>query len=346
MGNEVNMKDLCSKALEAVADSSSPLILIKDAIEEANKEAERRKVDPAASFFQWGDPLSMPGINDDVVGPAPYKGWRIVQSRVNKNYVLVDPEGKVRGQKWEPKGRNPNFQLFLEVLISLAHGPDYLPEPSSMIIYQLVANKELKIKKGCKGLTVSEARNRFPHSKDLASGFFTHHPVDEEALVPVENYFANIALNQDQECVVLLGKMGAKSVRIKKVDKSKERGEGELTAKTVFFDASVGGSIGNELLNYSELTVKFEGHRAGFSPDILRNSVWFRDNGQMNAILEGRLPKEGKLLKWDITQQIDKTFNFDFKAAANVLGILEGSLRAQYEKATKQLREFHVEFGE
>jgi len=189
-----------------------------------------------------------------------------------------------------------------------------------------------------------KANKRFPHSKDLASGFFTDHPVDELALIPVQNYFTNIALNQDDERVVLLGKMGAKSVHITKIDESKTGNTTEVKAGFKNVNAHVGLSIGSELQNFSELMVKFEGNVSDISSDILKNSVWFQNNGQMNAILEGRLSKS-KLTEYDMTTRIEQKFNFDFSAAAHVLGMFEADLKIEYEKATKQIRKFHVIFG-
>ncbi|MDR1307424.1 MAG: hypothetical protein LBK74_07610 [Treponema sp.] len=65
----------------------------------------------------------------------------------------------------------------------------------------------------------------------------------------------------------------------------------------------------------------------------------------MNAILEARLSKN-KALEWEMTTRITQTFNFDFKAAANVLGVVEASLKNEFEKAAKQLRKFRVSFSE
>lgn len=140
--------------------------------------------------------------------------------------------------------------------------------------------------------------------------------------------------------------MGAKSVHITKSDESKTKDK--FSGKSSFINvvnAHVGASIGSELQNFSELKVKFQVHVSDISPDILKNSVWFQNNGQMNAILKGRRSKS-KLTEYDITTKIEQRFNFDFSAAANVLGVVEAELKNEYEKATKQERHFHVIFGE
>lgn len=325
---EKNMVDLCKKALIKLADSKEPLILIEKAKEEAGEP------NPNMDF---GEKFSFQSFFHDVAG---YKGWKIVQHKLSFHYVLLDSEEIVRVKYFNVS--TSSFKHFLEALISLPTDP----KPKTMIIYQLVTNKKVDVNKDCdEVLTVQEANKRFPHSKDLASGFFTDHPVDELALVPVQNYFTNIALNQDDERVVLLGKMGAKSVHITKSDESKTKGKFDGKAGFENVNAQVGVSISSELQNFSELMVKFEGRVSDISPDILKNSVWFQNNGQMNAILEGRLSKS-KLTEYDMTTRIEQTFNFDFSAAANVLGVIAADLKIEYEKATKQIRKFHVIFGE
>jgi len=324
---EKNMVDLCKEALIKLADSKEPLILIEKAKEKAGEPNPNMDVGEKFSFQSFFHVV------------VEYKGWKILQHKLSFHYVLVDPEDIVRVKYFNLS--TSSFKHFLETLSPLAPPPS----PPKMIIYQLVTNKKVDVNKDCEVLTVLEANKRFPHSKDLASGFFTDHPVDELALVPVQNYFTNIALNQDDERVVLLGKMGAKSVHITKNDESKIKGKFDGKAGFENVNAQVGVSISSELQNFSELMVKFEGRVSDISPDILRNSVWFQNNGQMNAILEGRLSKN-KVVEYDVTTRINQTFNFDFAAAANVLGVLKVSLENEYEKATKQSRRFHVIFGE
>jgi len=139
--------------------------------------------------------------------------------------------------------------------------------------------------------------------------------------------------------------MGAKSVEITKIDESKESNTTELKGGYNKFTASVGASVISELQQLNKLIVKFEGRSSDISSDILKNSVWFQNDSQMNAILEGRLQKS-KLTEYDITARIEQTFKFDFSAAANVLDMKVASLKKEYEKASKQTRKFHVIFGE
>lgn len=339
MAEKRNMTDLCKEALEKLADTGDPKTLIQDAKETAGKK--EKCAHKLVSNNGYGQKLQYPGFFHDV---TEYKGWKIVQHKLSFHYVLLDSDNIVYAKYLEPNWYASNFKLFLEELISLA--VKYPRKKSSMIIYQLVTNKKVEANKDCEGLTVSEAYNRFPHSKDLAIGFFTVNPFNDLSLIPIQNYFANIALNQDDECVVLLGKIGARSVHITKFDESKTENTANVKAGFEKVNAHVGASISSELQNFSELIVKFEGHISDISPDILKNSVWFQNNSRMNAILEGRLSKNNKVNEWDMTTRITQTFNFDFTAAANVLGVIEASLKNEYEKATKQLRKFHVIFGE
>jgi len=327
MAEKENMVDLCTEALKKLVDSGNPSLIEK-----------AKEISGLGGHLSQGQPLSAPSFFHDV---TEYKGWKIVQNNVTLHYALLDPKGIIRAQYLT---LNPSsFKNFLKALIPLTTGID--PHPPKMIIYQLVTNKKVDVNKDCEVITVKEANKRFPHSKDLASGFFTDHPIDDLALTPIENYFTNIALNQDDERVVLLGKMGAKSVHITKIDESKDGTATDVKTGIKNVNTHVGLSIGSELQNFSDLMVKFEGRVSNISPDILKNSVWFQNNGQMNAILEGRR-SENKFTEYDITTRIEQTYNFDFSAAANVLRKFEADLKIEYEKATKQVRKFHVIFGE
>ena len=216
-----------------------------------------------------------------------------------------------------------------------------------MTIYQIETDANVKKNPDCnERLMLEEANRRFPNSKNLARGFYTVHPADSNALVPVENFFGNIALDRDHECVVLLGKMGAKSVRIEKAEESTINGGGSAEVDIKKVNVKAGLSIGMDLQNFSKLEVTFQGNvESEISRDMLTASIWFRNDPQMKAILESRLSRN-KSIEWDVSTGLNSTFNFDFNAAAKILGIPVVSLEVEYKQATTQSRNFHVAFGD
>ena len=63
-------------------------------------------------------------------------------------------------------------------------------------------------------ITLEEAKNKYSRTNNLSVGTYTFHPYDSERLTRLEHFHKNLALEKDDELIVLLGKMGAKSVRI------------------------------------------------------------------------------------------------------------------------------------
>jgi len=343
MAEERSMTDLCKEALIKIAESDEPLTFIQNAKEAANKEAKKKWVGTAVSDNTYGKKLPFAKSHHDVTDDVPaYKGWKIVQHNLMRHYVLLDRDGLVRAQHWEPSYGRPFFKLFLEVLISLAD--KYPRKTKKKDIYQLVTDEKIEIKENCVGLTVTEARVKYPHSINLASGFFTEHPKDGQALVPVRNFFTNIASSKDDECKSLLGKMGAKSVEIITIDESKKTNTTELKGGNDKFNANAEMSVSNDMRDSSIQRVEFEVRSSDIPPDLLENSVWFKNDSRMKKILEMRL--ETNILKdYYIDTTIEEDYEFDFSAAAKVLGVAEVSLRNEYEKESKQYRKFHVIFG-
>ena len=85
-----------------------------------------------------------------------------------------------------------------------------------MTIYHLYTGNDFVAKRDCKNLSFPEAKLRFPQTDNLAPGFWTSHPLNEQAIVPLSSYFGNLAIDKENECILLLGRMGAKYVHIKK----------------------------------------------------------------------------------------------------------------------------------
>ena len=248
--------------------------------------------------------------------------------------------------------KKEKLELMLSKIIEIGTVQNSYDLRASMSVYQVVVDEGISERQGCKIISLNNARIQFPESSTLASGFYTVHPCNEKALTPIENYFGNLALDRDNECVVLLGKMGAKRVRISRIENNERNNKFSGGAKTniekegnkdAVVKVDVGSSILKHLNNEMNFEVVFHGVPTNISSDLLSQSVWFKNDPQLNGLLESLLssnpPKE-----WDFEENIDSTFNFDFNVCASILGIVEANLKEEFKKISKVRRKFHVEF--
>ena len=219
---------------------------------------------------------------------------------------------------------------------------------TSMSVYQVVVDANIDEKQGCKLITLNDARKQFPETYNLSSGFYTVHPCNESALTPIDNYFGNLALDRDNECVVLLGKMGAKCVSISRKENNEGNNNISADVKTSIkndfqITVDVGSSILKNLNNQMNFKVVFKGTPTNLNRDLLLNSIWFKNDPQLNGLLESLL-SDNPAQEWDFEENIDSAFNFDFSVGASILGIVESRLKEEFKKLSKVTRSFHVEF--
>ena len=78
--------------------------------------------------------------------------------------------------------------------------------------YQVTSDSMGFPRAGCEILSMSDAEKIFPETIDLDEGAYVRHPCNKYALVPVMDFHARLAMDKAAECIVLLGKMGAKPV--------------------------------------------------------------------------------------------------------------------------------------
>jgi hypothetical protein len=317
--------NLCKEAVTILSKDNNPLEIIIEARKKAGVlEAPNVTVIDKGKF--WSD-------------IANKNGWRVQQNIVSKHFRFLSPESKLHGSAMEAK-----FSRFLSCIIEIGNKRHVSDMESSMPIYQVIVNEKFQKREGCILLKIDAAEREYPNTKDLAQGYYTNHPIDEKALIPIENYFSNIALSQDDECIVLLGKMGAKSVHIRNMDEGHIGDDFSSSADIMGkIHAGIGVSIRSSLKNTNDLYVEFEGNSMNFSPDILKESIWFRNNSNMNAILDAR-SSNNQLTKYLLKTQLSSSFSFNFDIAAKVLSITEASLRNEYENVKKKIRIFDVAF--
>ena len=215
---------------------------------------------------------------------------------------------------------------------------------SSMPFIQVVIDENVVVNDDCKKLVLEKARKIFPETVNLSANIYTVHPCNKYALIPVENFFANLALDKDNECIVLLGKMGAKSVHISRYSSEAASGSASGRFEGITHKVGVGISVAKELSSQVDFVVEFVGNSRITPPaDLLQNSIWHRNDPQLSALLEsqsGNNPVE----KYIVSEKGMSYFNFDFKTAARILGIGEAAIQAEFQKEKERKRTFEVSF--
>ena len=138
--------------------------------------------------------------------------------------------------------------------------------------------------------------------------------------------------------------MGVKTVKIIETDSQKKSGSANLGVETIKVNGGGNFTAAKEIDQGKELLVIFEGSIVDIDEKLLINSIWFTNDGQLNAIFEGRRFTHNKIQQYTLKNTYTETFDFDFDLAAKFL-IFKTDLKAEYEAISKKERLFHVEFG-
>lgn len=210
--------------------------------------------------------------------------------------------------------------------------------------YQVVKSGTAIPQNGCELLTLDEAGKIFPETLNLGEGVYAQHPCNPYALVPLTDFHAALAMNKASECIVLLGRMGAKSVHVSREESETSIAGGGGGVSSMGYRATVDAELVKGMNSHMDLAVVFSGKPpVAISPTLLEHSVWHKNDAQMNAILSALL-SGNKPTEWHFSEEMQSDFNFDFKAAASILGIDEANLKAKCEKTKQSKRMFHVVF--
>lgn len=193
-------------------------------------------------------------------------------------------------------------------------------------------------------ISLQTARNMYPRTRNLSIGTYTLHPRDSLRLTRLEYYHKNLALEKDDELIILLGQMGAKSLRIMEIDTQEESGGINLDIETVSVNIKGDASLSSKLEKSKDLLVKFEGNSVDINPSLLENSLWFSDDSKLISIFEGRRFNPNRIEEYTLKNTYTETFDFDFDLAARYL-VVKSDLKAEYHQISKKERFFHIEFG-
>lgn len=196
-------------------------------------------------------------------------------------------------------------------------------------------------------LSMEEAQEKYPKTLNLSIGTYTQHPRNNQMLTPLEHYHYNLALEKDNELIVLLGKMGARTIKILE-SRSKDREQtfkGNLNTAKAIFDAEASMNIAQKIGRGRELEVTFEGQYVDIDPDLLEKSLWFSRDDKLNSIFESRRFSQNKMKSYLLKNTYNETFDFDFDLAVKYLAV-KVDLKAEYNSICNKERFFYVEFGE
>lgn len=194
-------------------------------------------------------------------------------------------------------------------------------------------------------ISLDLARSQYPNSSNLALGTYTLHPRDTERLTRLEHYHKNLALEKDDELIILLGRMGAKTLRIIEQDSDSDSGAVSGGAKTIITEGKLDASLSSKIEVGKELVVEFEGKPVKIDPNLLKKSLWFSDDSKLLSIFESRCYNPNKIQKYTLRNTYTESFDFNFEVAAKHL-VFKGDLKAEYKSVSKKERFFHIEFGQ
>lgn len=193
-------------------------------------------------------------------------------------------------------------------------------------------------------ISLEKARDKYPGTHNLSIGTYTLHPYDGCRLTGLEYYHKTLAFEKDDELIILLGKMGAKTLRIVESDIQRKSGAGELVVDTVAVDVEGSASVSQSIESGRELLVTFEGNVVDIDPSLLKTSLWFANDSRLNAIFESRRFDPNKIERYTLRNTYTETFDFDFDLADRYL-VVKVDLKAEYDSISTKERLFHVEFG-
>ncbi len=327
----MNIPDLSKKAVGILVKAEKPEYIVNKAIVTTEKEMNTtivipkwdKKTDPDKNVF-WSIVYRETMDQDH--------DWWIEHNNMFGQYRLV---GYPHQHLYFSIKEEAKLQTVLTYIVIFGNTKSF---------YQVVCGDTFDKIDCCEVLDIATAGKFFPETLNLAEGVYAKHPCNPYALVPVANFFANLATTKDCECIVLLGRMGAKSVHV-------SRTEGEAInvgvggkGYSMGYGAHADAELAKGMKAKRDLKVVFSGNsRVEPSPTLLENSIWHKDDAQLNAILSTRL-SGNNTKEWHFTEEMQLDYNFDFRAAASILGIAEAELRARFEKERQIQRTFHVLF--
>ncbi|AWK51085.1 hypothetical protein DIC82_08680 [Clostridium beijerinckii] len=193
-------------------------------------------------------------------------------------------------------------------------------------------------------ISLEDARKKYSNTNKLSIGTYTLHPYNSSRLASLEYYHEKLALEKDDELIILLGKMGAKKVRIIESISDKKAANCGVGAKVSNVDGKVNASTSENESSGKELVVTFQGNAVDIDENLLKNSIWFSNDSNLISIFESRRFNPNKIEKYTLKSTYTETFDFNFELATKYL-VTKIDLNASYSSISQKERYFEVEFG-
>lgn len=192
--------------------------------------------------------------------------------------------------------------------------------------------------------SLESAKSKYPRTQNLSVGTYTLHPFDGERLTRLENYHTNLAMEKDDELIILLGKMGAKTIKISEAVSDKINAGGKLEVSTIYAGTEGQLDVSHKMESGKDLLVSFEGNSVEIDPNLLNNSLWFATDSRLYSIFESRRFNPNKIEEYTLRNTYTETFDFDFELAGKYLTV-KTDLTAKYNALSQKIRQFHVSFS-
>jgi len=193
-------------------------------------------------------------------------------------------------------------------------------------------------------ISLASAKKKYPQTYNLAIGTYALHPCKNDMLTRLEHYHSDLALEKDDELIVLLGKMGAKVIRITESETQDKAVGGQVGVEKMIVNVGFNAGVSQKIEKGRELEVTFEGGNFDVNPDLLKTSLWFSNDSKLQAILQARCFDPSKMKSYALKNTYTETFDFDFDLAVKYL-VLKTDLKAEYHSVSQRERNFYVEFG-
>ncbi len=192
-------------------------------------------------------------------------------------------------------------------------------------------------------LTLSSAREKYHLTRNLTIGSYTLHPREPKMLTKLADFHKNLALEKDDELIMLLGKMGATSVKISQAAEMDENKDAAVFIDANIIEASAKATYNTSTKASQHLSVEFEGKNNEIPNDLLSSSIWFADDSRLLSIFESRKLGVNRIKEYHLINTYSDSFDFDFDAAAKFIKT-SVDIKARFNSIKNQARLFTVKF--
>lgn len=220
-----------------------------------------------------------------------------------------------------------------------------MEEHNELKFYRELLNDVIKSAHSIDTISLKQASVKYPRTKNLAIGTYTLHPFDDKSLCLLENFHGKLAMDKDSELITLLGKMGAKNVHIQIIENGATNFNAGIKGGSKGIEGGTNADLEKLDLSDRDLMINYEGNKTEIPASLLEDSLWYRNDSELNGIFEGRRYLQNQIKKYRYINTYTESFDFDFNLAAKYLNVASAEIKAQYNKVKMKKRIFDIEFA-